>query len=110
MRYMLRGMSVGAKLGWALALSVAFLLFMAVVTASSTWGAHPASHVHYYMVAYACTENRLDCLQLPPSEFPTYAKCFEHLMNVKTEERYLIPGHPLVLGKCISMPDRGLET
>jgi len=106
----MRGMSIKAQIGWALALAVGFIAFMAVMAAQPSWGKHPESQVHYYyMVAFACTEDRMNCIQLPPDEFPTYDKCFEHLMDVKTEERYTIPGHPLVVGKCISLPDMGVE-
>jgi len=105
----MRGMSTKAKLGWVLALALGFIAFMAVMAAQPTFASHPESPVHYYMVAFACTEDRMDCIQLPPGKFPTYDKCFEHLMDVKTEERYTIPRHPLVLGKCISLPDMGVE-
>lgn len=105
----MRGMSTKAKLGWTLALAIGWLAFMAITAAQPSWGAHSESSTHYYMVAFACTEDRTDCIHLPPGEFPTYTKCFEHLMDVKTEERYTIPGHTLVVGKCISLPDLEVE-
>lgn len=98
----MRGMSIKAKLGWILAVALGFIALMAVMAAQPTFGAHPESPVHYYMIAFACQENRLDCLPLPTGEFNTHAKCAEHLADVQNESRYRIPGHPLVLGKCIS--------
>ena len=106
----MRGMSIKAKLGWVLAAAVGFLLVMAVMAAQPTFGAHPGPRLHYYMVAFACTENKLECIQLPPGEFVSYGRCWEHLMDVRIMKQYAIPGHPLVLGKCMTLPKPGVET
>lgn len=99
----MRGMSSKAKFGWALALSVAFLLVLAVVAAQPSWGKHPESRVHCYMIAFACDESRLDCIQLLTEEFDNYDKCWAHLTEIRNnQDRYAILNHPLVLGKCIS--------
>ena len=99
----MRGMSNRARLGWILALAIGWLAFMAIVAAQPTFGAHPESRVHYYLIAFACTEDRLGCYRLPTDEFSTSGKCLEHLTAIKeNQDLYGIPGRPLVLGKCIS--------
>ncbi len=95
-------MSFKAKLGWALAIAIGTLMLMAITAAQPSWGSHgDDGRVHYYMIAFACNENKVDCIRLPEDEFPTYDKCWEHFTEVKTNELYAIPGHSLVRGKCI---------
>lgn len=106
-RSVMRGMSIKAKIGWAVALFVAFLLFMAITAAQPSWGAEQqAKHggrVHYYTIIFACTENRLNCVRLPTDEFSTYDLCDARIQEIKeNQDLYGVPWHPLVMGKCVS--------
>jgi len=102
----MRGMSRKAKFGWVLALFVGWLAFMAIVAAQPSWGAEQAKHgerVHYFTIMFACTESRLDCVRLPADEFGTYDLCAARIQEIKeNQDLYGIPGHPLVMGKCVS--------
>lgn len=110
----MRSMSRKARIGWILALFIGWMAFMAIVAAQPAWGFHvhysypekQAKHgerVHYYTIMVACTENRLKCVQLPVEQFNTFSACDWHVDEVKdNQDRYGIPGYPLVMGKCIS--------
>ena len=91
------------KFGWALAIAILTLAIMAGSAAQSTWGAHPESRVHYYMIAFACSPDKMRCMQVPAEEFNTRAACDTHLRFIQENpDIFLIPGLPLVLGKCKS--------